>query len=694
MFKHVSRRRLGACLLLSAQAAMAADYASETEYFQDFPVVLSASRLRQPQADAPNAMTIIDRGMIAASGFRTIPDLFKLVPGMYVSYYKASQPIVSYHGATDQNARRMQVMIDGRSVYLTPGSTVEWSNLPITVDDIERIEVIRGPAAASHGANSTQGVISIVTRLPGGSDSFGVATTQGGKGINDVSARANLHSASFDYRLTLARNSDRGYDDLDSPPNGMPLSRSRADSLLHNSHDSNVAWLLNFRGDYHPNGADRFEIHFGVNRDVQEVGFSDKNPTPNTPNASNANPYHDLIANSGFIQLGWVRQLADASELSLTYYRIRQDQHENLPIYYKGVLVTDPPIDQALQVSRDNIELQHTLPLGAANRLVYGAAYRIDRDNGQSSIPLQPGASYGSAFAIEEFRLFAHDEWRLAERWLLNTGAMLENDGMGHRNLSPRVALNLHLHPDHVLRGGVSVAYRTPSVTERYFPLLQPGTLYIPAPQASSPDLRPERLVSREIGYLGELRDWGSSLDLRLFSDYVDDGIYGGNDKTLVNGMSSHIKGVEATFKHAFGKQADLLFNYARLLGSSNAPALADAGVKSMTSADAEIGDRYRASIPQHSASVLYTQHLPYDLVANVGYYFQSALQPFDRGSIDYQPAQRRMDVRLAREFRLSGALRGEAALVVQNLLQQDYTEYVASNLFNRRGYATLSLNW
>ena len=175
---------------------MAADYASETEYFQDFPVVLSASRLRQPQADAPNAMTIIDRGMIAASGFRTIPDLFKLVPGMYVSYYKASQPIVSYHGATDQNARRMQVMIDGRSVYLTPGSTVEWSNLLITVDDIERIEVIRGPAAASHGANSTQGVISIVTRLPGGSsDSSASPLRRAATGINDVSARANLHSA-------------------------------------------------------------------------------------------------------------------------------------------------------------------------------------------------------------------------------------------------------------------------------------------------------------------------------------------------------------------------------------------------------------------------------------------------------------------------------------------------------------------
>ena len=171
--------------------------------------------------------------------------------------------------------------------------------------------------------------------------------------------------------------------------------------------------------------------------------------------------------------------------------------------------MTDPPIDQALQVSRDNIELQHTLPLGVANRLVYGAAYRIDRDNGQSSIPLQPGASCGSAFAIEEC-LFAHDEWRPGQRWLLNTGAMLENDGMGHRNPSPRVALNLHLHPDHVPRGGVSVAYRTPSVTERYFPLLQPGTLVY-----SWRYRRRRRICARtagfgrEIGYLGRIARLG-----------------------------------------------------------------------------------------------------------------------------------------------------------------------------------------
>ena len=82
-------------LCLASQSGYAADYVSESDYYQELPVVLSASRLSQPLSEAPNAMTVIDRKMIVASGFRTIADLFKLVPGMYVSYYKGSQPIVS-----------------------------------------------------------------------------------------------------------------------------------------------------------------------------------------------------------------------------------------------------------------------------------------------------------------------------------------------------------------------------------------------------------------------------------------------------------------------------------------------------------------------------------------------------------------------------------------------------------------------
>ena len=65
-----------------------------------------------------------------------------------MSYFNGHEPIVSHHGMSDQYSRRMQALVDGRSVYMPPSGGVDWSNLPITVDDIERIEVIRGPSAS------------------------------------------------------------------------------------------------------------------------------------------------------------------------------------------------------------------------------------------------------------------------------------------------------------------------------------------------------------------------------------------------------------------------------------------------------------------------------------------------------------------------------------------------------------------
>lgn len=682
------------CLLcLAAQAVNAADYASELDYYQEFPVVLSASRLSQPLSEAPNAMTVINRKMIVASGFRSIPDLFKLVPGMYVSYYKGSQAFVSYHGSTDQYARRMQVMIDGRSVYLPPVSTVDWADLPITVDDIERIEVIRGPAAASHGANSTQGVISIITRDAGGVDGKRVSVTRGSKGINDVSARFGKRGEVLDYRMTLAYNADNGYDNLGTLPNNIPITQPQAPGLLNNSNDSNQARLLNYRADYHPNGVDRFDIQFGFNHDVQGVGFNDKNPTPTNPLSTNGNTFHDLIANSGFLQLEWIRLLENASELSLRYYHIRQDQHEAFPVYLRGVFYANPSTVQSVQTKRDEIEAQHTLHLSASNRLVYGAAYRIDSVNGQGYVPALPLA-YSSSSDTNEYRVFAHDEWRITQRLLLNSGGMFEKDGMRHQNVSPRVALNFHATPQHTLRMGSSVAYRTPSLVEQNYPALQPGALFVPSQTATSPGLMPERLVSREIGYLGEFPDWATSLDVRLFSDQVSNGIYVASTRTFVNGMSAVYQGFEATLKHSFGEGSDLIVNFAHELAGSNGPSLAAAGQTSLLSRSPWTNDILSGSTPRNSASLLYSQRLSNGISLSTAYYHQDAMQPFDRGTIDYQPIQRRMDVRVAKAFHQTGGITGEVALVLQNLFNQDYTEYIASNVFNRRGYVTLTLNW
>lgn len=680
-------------LCLLSQSVCAAGYSNEADYYQELPVVLSASRLSQPLSEAPNAMTVIDRKMIVASGFRTIPDLFKLVPGMYVSYYKGSQAIVSYHGSTDQYARRMQVMIDGRSVYLPPASTVDWASFPITVEDIERIEVIRGPAAASYGANSTQGVISIKTRDAGVMDGQSVSYTHGNKGINDVSARVGRRGELLDYRMTLAYSADNGYDNLTVPPNNIPITQFRATSLINNSNDSNQSRLFNYRADYHPDAVDRYDIQFGFNHDVQGVGFSDKNPTPVIPNATNGNMFHDLIANSGFMQVGWVRQLDDEAEFSARYVHSRLSQHEAFPAYLNGKYFAGP-IVQSLNSSRDEIELQHTLPLSASNRLVYGAAYRMDAISGQGVVP--PLAQrYASSFNTSQYRVFGHDEWRITQQLLLNLGSMFERDMNGHQHNSPRATLNFHLTPQQTLRMGVSVAYRTPSVVETNYPPLQPGALFIPNQTVNSPGLMSERMASHEIGYIGEFPDWATSLDLRLFSDRLSNGIYlSSTSRTFVNGLTGDYQGFEATVKHEFSEDSSLTVNFAHELAASNGPLLAAAGQKILVSSDPLNKDVLSASTPRNSGSLLYSQRLPHDYSFSAAYYRQDAMQPFDRGLIDYQPIQRRLDVRFAKAFHLAGGVKADVALVLQNLFGQSYTEYIAGNLFNQRGYATLTLNW
>jgi len=658
------------------QTCQAADYVSESDYYQEFPVVLSASRLSQPLSEAPNAMTVIDRKMIVASGFRTLPDLFKRVPGMYVSYYKGSQAIVSYHGSNDQYARRMQVMIDGRSVYMPPTSTVDWANLPITLDDIERIEVIRGPAAASHGANSTQGVISIITRDAGAADGKRISITRGNKGVNDVAAHFGQRGETLDYRVTLGYSADNGYDNLTTTPNNLPPNPG----LLNNSNDSNQSRLMNFRADYHPNALDRFDIQFGLNQNVQTVGWTD----------SFGDPVHDLTSNAGFMQLAWIRQLDDQSEFSLRYAHMGQNQHESFPI----LLLGGGPISQSVNIRRDEIELQHTRFLTASNRLVYGAAYRTDSVSAQGNIP-PLALAYASDIRRDEYRLFAHDEWRITPNVLLNTGAMLERNALKQQNISPRATLNFHLTPQHTLRIGTSVAYRTPALAESRLPVLQPGVLFVPNAMPTSLGLMPEKLVSREIGYLAEFPDAATSLDVRLYSDLLSDGIF--YDKTytksFVNGMSGEYRGIEATLKHDFNQDSQVTLNFSHALASSNGLAMLAAGYTGFRSSSQWNADILGASTPRNSGSLLYTQGLPHDFAFNAAYYHQDAMQPFDRGPTDYQPIQRRVDMRLAKTFS-QGGIKGDLALVVQNVFNRPYTEYVVNNVFNRRAHVTLSLDW
>src|SRR3989338_2727787 len=284
-----SRCRLRMSVLsvgMICKSAWAADYPSEQDYFQELPVVLSASRLSQPISETPNAMTVIDRGMIVASGFRNIADLFRLVPGMYVGYDDGHTPFASYHGMTDQYARRMQVLVDGRTVYLQPVGGVDWLDIPLHLDDIERIEVIRGPAAASHGANSLQGVISIITRDAASMNGAAVSLTKGSGGISDVSARLGKSGDDLDYRVTLTNRTDDGYD-------------------FQVLNDSSSTRQINLRGNYRFNIQDSVDFQLGYSDGIRGMGNSERA----------TEPFRDADTSSDFKQLDWLRVLPDGGGL-------------------------------------------------------------------------------------------------------------------------------------------------------------------------------------------------------------------------------------------------------------------------------------------------------------------------------------------------------------------------------------------
>lgn len=225
-----SLRLWGVGLLLSFSVpVLSAEDPVDDGMFDGMPVVLSATRLRQSVRDAPISITVIDRELIEASGFTEIPDLMRLVPGFVVDYDSGHIPVTGYHLLHDRYVRHQQVLIDGRSVYTPILGGVPWVDLPITIDDIERIEVVRGPNAASYGSNSFLGVINIITRDSALERGTRVKVNTGDNGLQEGFLHHGDNLGDMDYVFSLAYRQDWGFEER---------------------HDDKRVKIATFRGDY------------------------------------------------------------------------------------------------------------------------------------------------------------------------------------------------------------------------------------------------------------------------------------------------------------------------------------------------------------------------------------------------------------------------------------------------------------
>jgi iron complex outermembrane receptor protein len=288
------------------------------------------------------------------------------------------------------------------------------------------------------------------------------------------------------------------------------------------------------------------------------------------------------------------------------------------------------------------------------------------------------------------WRAHGNLEWRAHERVLLHGGALVEDHYLTGTDVSPRLAANFTVAPGHVLRMGISRAYRSPTFFEENgFEVFvnQSGAL-IDVDNVPSAGLDPERILSREIGYVGQWPAARLEMDVRLFDDDIDDFI-GDNAVDVYpdrvrpkefqygNRGSVHSRGGEIQLHWRPVPAFDLTAYYAHVLLSSDFPQI-------------NVGKDIPQSAPRDSWGLLARYLAGGGWEASVFAQGADDVKWIEDG--DFTEGFSRVDLRLARRWKWQGQ-ELEAALVGQNL-GDDYNEFRASNIFSRRIYGSFSTSW
>jgi iron complex outermembrane receptor protein len=621
---------------------------TEREFLTDVPMVLTVSRLAQPIEEAPAPVTVIDREMIKASGFRDLAQVFRLVPGFITVSQRGGFPAVMY-GLDDDFARRMQVLVDGRSIYTPSFGGVEWSNLPLEIEDIDRIEVIRGPNAATYGANSFFGVINIITRHAAQDPGAFVSVTKGDHKVEHGVARYAGTSGALAYRISAGYHQDGGYKAL---------------------YDTSRVKRVSLRTDYQLNDRDTLQFQAGYNEGTDALG---------RPRGV-LDPERRMDIDSHFGQLRWQRTLSADSELALQYYHTRYRTRDECIAQIRTPPVS-APVDFNHEASRDNLELQHTLKPLPSLRMVWGGEVRSEEVR-------SPRYFNKSSVKNELQRVFGNAEWRVQPNLLLNVGAMWEDNDITGSDVSPRLALNYRVREGHTLRASISEANRMPVLLEEYSDTrVQVGPL-LRRELFSSGNLRPEQIRTLELGYLGSLAQDKLTLDLRLHYDRVEDlimqtGRIASRDgaRDFKNAGDLALRGFETQIKYSPSERLRLIGNYAFLEIDTRAFNAAEG-------LDQAGFERLNEAMPRHNFGLLGLMRFNEKLHGSVGYYKISGAD-WPGGSP--LPSTTKLDLRLAYRFNL-GANAAEWQFVVQDI--RDYVEFEPTNERDMRTYLNLGLQF
>ncbi len=432
--------------------------------------VTSVSKKPERLSHAAAAITVITQNELQQSGATTIAEALRMAPGLQVARVDSHTWAISSRGFNDPFANKLLVLMDGRSVYTPLFSGVYWDVQDTMIEDIDRIEVIRGPGATVWGANAVNGVINIITKSA--KDTQGGLVVGGGGseelGFGSLRYGGRLGKSAF-YRV-------------------YAKYFSRDSSVVPDGDTANDRWQMGrtgFRMDWEANPAGALTIQgdlYGGQSD-QTYNF------PSLTSPTGRQLQSEQVDVSGGNLLGRWQQSFSASSVStlqLYYDRTRREA--------EGFFVEDRNSYDA--------DWQHRLEVGERQDWVVGAGYRLSTDS--------IGGSFLTSFDPEErasqlFSLFAQDSIELVtDRLQLTLGSKFEHNDYTGFEIQPGARLSWTPTEHQSVWASVARAVRTPSRAENDIRLndrVLPGAPATVYSIFGNSEFTSEKLIAFETGY-------------------------------------------------------------------------------------------------------------------------------------------------------------------------------------------------
>jgi len=443
--------------LLFANECIAQKLTLSTEeiLFEPIGSIISASKREQRIQDSPSTISVISEEDIRESGAMSIPDLLKYIPGIDVMEITSSHWEVNARGLNQIRSNKMLVLIDGRSVYFDYFGGVIWDSLPVQLDDIKRIEIIRGPVSALYGANAFSGIVNIITKSPRESEGAHFSANGGNLGNRRSTIIYGGRNGKFGYKFSgHLRN-------VDSWRNSSINSEKRGSGTV--------------KFDYLINAKSSLSFDAGVEGGtIEQIILSDILKFEGSTNYMKFN-YNYMDAK---FQAFWNRGRVE----SPSYVNYGDDVYQKYNTF--------------------DGELQHTFDIGSKNTVTLLTNYRFNTIESNSNNKKQHQHLVAGIF---------QDEYRPANNLTLLFGARVDHHPLVDYNLSPRGSVIFEPKANHTFRLSAGRAFRNPTFSDSYVlvplePVPLPSPPLPPGSQTEitvlgNENLNPEKIQTYELGY-------------------------------------------------------------------------------------------------------------------------------------------------------------------------------------------------